>query len=227
MTGAGGPADGRTAGRELPASAHPASPLAALPVTLVGSFPDPKHPLDPPLPEVALVGRSNVGKSSLINALLARPGLARVSATPGKTQLLNVYRLPGQYLIDLPGYGFAQAPKAQRAAYRQLLRAVLAKRQTLAGLVWLLDIRHDPSAEDLETLEMLERTQRPVLAVFTKADKLSRQQQLQRTRALAASLGLAHDQVLVTSSQSGLGLAELGASILAVEPLPQAEPDAP
>ena len=89
--------------------------MRGLPVSFVGSFPDPAVPLDPALPEVALVGRSNVGKSSLLNALVGRPGLARVSATPGKTTLLNVFRLPTFYLVDLPGYGFARATLLARA----------------------------------------------------------------------------------------------------------------
>ena len=94
---------------------------------------------------MALIGRSNVGKSSLLNALTGRPELARVSGTPGKTTLLNAFRLPTFYLVDLPGYGFARAGKAARAGYRRLVERYLLERPTLAGVVWLLDIRHDPS----------------------------------------------------------------------------------
>ena len=191
------------------------SPLWELPVEFVGSFPDPLVKLDPPLPEVALIGRSNVGKSSLFNALVGKPGLARISGTPGKTTLLNAFRLPDFYLVDLPGYGFARAGKAARAGYRRLVTRYLGERPTLAGVVWLLDIRHDPSKDDFEIQRLLIESGRPVLAAFTKSDKLTRTASLARTRALAAALGLHEDQVQLTSSKSRLGIAELGQSILA------------
>ncbi|HEU4699017.1 MAG TPA: ribosome biogenesis GTP-binding protein YihA/YsxC [Gemmatimonadales bacterium] len=191
------------------------SPLRDLPIEFVGSFPDPGVRLEPVLPEIALVGRSNVGKSSLLNALVGRRSLARVSATPGKTNLLNVFRLPPLYLVDLPGYGFARVGKSVRAAYKRLVYGYLERRATLAGVVWLLDVRHGPSAEDREIQELLVAQGRPVLPVFTKADKLSRRQQLERERELCAALGVAPDHVQLVSSHSGHGIAELGASILA------------
>jgi GTP-binding protein len=182
----------------------------------VGSFPDPLVRLDPPLPEVALIGRSNVGKSSLVNALVGRPGLARVSGTPGKTTLLNAFRLPSLYLVDLPGYGFARAGKAARAGYRRLIMRYLGERSTLAGVVWLLDVRHQPSSDDLEIQDLLIASGRPVLAVLTKADKLTRSARVVRASELASALGLQDDQVQLTSSSSGEGIAELGQSILAI-----------
>ena len=191
------------------------SPLRSLPVDFVGSYPDPAVPLDPALPEIAFVGRSNVGKSSLLNALVGRPGLARVSSTPGKTALVNVFRLPALYLIDLPGYGFARASKGARAGYRKLVNGYLERRETLAGVVWLLDVRHQPSADDAVMQELLVASGRSVLAVFTKADKLGRQAQAARTRELAAALGLHEDQTQLVSSETGFGIADLGASILA------------
>ena len=198
--------------------AHPAdesaNPLQTQTVEFVGSFPDPQIRLDPPLPEVAFIGRSNVGKSSLLNALVGRPGLARVSGSPGKTRLLNFYRLPGLYLVDLPGYGFARASKRERAGYRELITDYIRCRRGLAGIVWLLDVRHDPSKEDREIHELLVQSNRPVLAVLTKADKLTRSGQHDRERALADTLGLARDQIQLTSSRSGLGLAELATSIV-------------
>jgi GTP-binding protein len=196
--------------------AHPAvssNPLGSLPVEFVGSFPDPKVQLEPTLPEIAFVGRSNVGKSSLINALLGRPGLARVSGTPGKTTLLNFYRLPSFYLVDLPGYGFARASKSSRAGYRKLVLGYLRAREPLAGIVWLLDIRRDPSAEDREMQELLIQSERPVLAVFTKADKLTRSALGLRTQALARALNLSPEQVELTSTHTGLGIGELATSV--------------
>jgi GTP-binding protein len=196
-------------------SAPGPNPLASLPVEFVGSFPDPLVRLEPPLPEIAFIGRSNVGKSSLLNALVERPGLARVSGTPGKTTLLNAFRLPGLYLVDLPGYGFARAGKAARAGYRRLVTGYLRDRPTLAGVVWLLDVRHEPSKEDREIQELLIESGRPVLAVLTKGDKLTRAAQATRTRELAASLGLQEDQVQLTSSSTRFGIAELARSIIA------------
>ena len=191
------------------------SPLQSMPVEFVGSFPDPLVRLEPVLPEVAFIGRSNVGKSSLFNALVGRPGLARVSGTPGKTTLLNAYRFPRFYLVDLPGYGFARAGKAARAGYRRLITRYLGERPDLVGVVWLLDVRHEPSKDDLEIQRLLIDSGRPVLAALTKADKLTRTAGLARARSLAASLGLHEDQVQLTSSKSRLGIAELQASLLA------------
>lgn len=128
----------------------PSNPLHTQPIQFVGSFPDAGVRVEPSLPEIAFIGRSNVGKSSLLNALVGRPGLARTSGSPGKTTLLNFYRLPEFYLVDLPGYGFARAGKGARAGYRKLVTSYLRTRSSLAGIVWLLDIRHQPSADDLE-----------------------------------------------------------------------------
>ncbi len=181
----------------------------------MGSFPDPDVRLDPPLPEYAFIGRSNVGKSSLINALLRRKRLARVSATPGKTTLLNVFRLPTFYLVDLPGYGFAKASKKARAGYRKLVSGYLSQRRTLAGVVWLLDIRHAPSTEDGWMQDILQQCGHPTLVVLTKADKIGRQARQKRLTALAEDLQVQEDQVQLVSSTSGAGIAELSASLLA------------
>lgn len=167
--------------------------------------------LDPPLPEIAFLGRSNVGKSSLLNALVGRR-IAKVSGTPGKTRALNVYLVGSLYFLDLPGYGYARAGKAQRAAFRGLLKHTL-RRERLGGVIWLLDIRHAPSRDDLAMQDLLATSERGVLAALTKADKLSRTQRLGRERALREELGVGDDQVVVTSAKTGDGIDELKAAI--------------
>lgn len=171
--------------------------------------------LDPPRPEFAFIGRSNVGKSSLINSLLGRKRLARVSGTPGKTTLLNVYRLPEFYLVDLPGYGFAQASKGDRQRYRRLVSRYLRERTTLHGVVWLLDIRHPPSREDHAMHRLLLESGRSVLVVLTKADKLGQQARQQRLKELAEDLQVPDDQIQLVSIVSGQGIADLGESLVA------------
>ena len=193
----------------------PSNPLRSQPIEFVGSFPEAQVAVEPRLPEIAFIGRSNVGKSSLLNALVGRPGLARVSGSPGKTRLLNFYRLPGLYLVDLPGYGFARASKSSRAGYRKLIVGYLTTRTTLAGVVWLLDIRRELSVEDHEIQQLLAESGRPVLAVLTKADKLTRSELTLRVRTLAGALALPPDQIQVTSTRTGLGISELAAGVAA------------
>ena len=160
------------------------------------------------------MGRSNVGKSSLLNALVSRKALARVSATPGKTQLLNIYRLPALYLIDLPEYGFARDSRPERDAYRKLLETMLRRRDTLTGVVWLLDARHEPSTEDAEFHQILASSGCGVLAVLTKSDKLSKAQLAKSVAARATELGLEADQIQPVSALTGLGIESLGTSLL-------------
>jgi GTP-binding protein len=206
---------GGAQGAPLSHQAPALNPLAFQKVEFVGSFPDPGVNVEPPLPEIAFIGRSNVGKSSLLNALVGRPGLARVSGSPGKTTLLNFYRLPGLYLVDLPGYGFARRSRSERAGYRKLLTGYLRTRPALIGVVWLLDVRRDLSREDREMRELLSESQRPVLPVLTKADKLTRSALHARQWELARQLDLSPEQLAVTSTHSGSGIAELAGSLLA------------
>jgi GTP-binding protein len=191
------------------------SPLAGLPIEFLGSFPDPSHRLIPAAAEFAFIGRSNVGKSSLLNALVGRRSVARVSGTPGKTQLLNVYRLPRLYLIDLPGYGFAKAGQTARREYRELLQTLLRSRDSLTGVVWLLDVRHPLSVDDQEFQTLLSESGRAVLAVLTKADKLPHGRQAAALAARSRELGIGREQVQLVSATTGLGIAELGESLLA------------
>ncbi len=124
-------------------------------------------------PEIAFVGRSNVGKSSAINALLGHKGIARVSSTPGKTRLINFFKINRSfYFVDLPGYGYARVPKAIKASWVSFLEHYLMNRKQLRGVVLLLDARHPPTDLDLQMKVWLEHIEIPLLVVMTKADKI-------------------------------------------------------
>lgn len=179
------------------------------------------------LPQVAFAGRSNVGKSSLINRLLGRTrhGVARVSATPGKTQEINFYHVRAEltggrarafYLVDLPGYGYARVPLAVRAAWRPLIESYLSRSKELAGVVQLIDMRHDPTADDLKMLTYLGSLGVPVLVVLTKADTLGSSARKARETELLAQLGVPPEQVVVFSARTGAGRDELLGSIEAL-----------
>jgi GTP-binding protein len=176
-----------------------------------GSFPRADVVLDPPLPEVAFVGRANAGKSSLLNALVGRK-IAKTSGTPGKTRALNVFQVEQSFFLDLPGYGYSRASKSDRTAFRRLVNHTL-NRERLAGVVWLLDIRHEPSADDLTMQDLLAERETRALAALTKGDKLPRAERRRREQELRTALGLPEDQVIVTSAKTGEGVAELKEAI--------------
>lgn len=160
-----------------------------------------------------------MGKSSLLNALVGQR-IAKVSATPGKTRAFNVFLIPHSlYFLDLPGYGYARIGKAQRKTFRGLLRHTL-RREALRGVVWLLDIRHPPSAEDRAMQEDLVESEAHVLAALTKADKLTKAQRSAREQELRDDLELPEDQMVVTSAKTGEGIAELKDSIAALVATP-------
>ena len=125
-------------------------------------------------PEVSFAGRSNVGKSSLLNKLMYRKGLAKVSSTPGKTATINFYRLPECRLVDLPGYGYAKVSKGERDRWASLVEGYFAQDRNVALVIQLVDMRHKPTADDLQMVDFLLQTGRPFVVVCTKSDKLNR-----------------------------------------------------
>lgn len=161
------------------------------------------------LPEVALAGRSNVGKSSLINRLVQRRGLARTSSTPGKTQQLNYYRIDNAlYLVDLPGYGFVKGGVELRLKLGRLVQGYLERRAELRAIIQLIDARHGPTDLDLAMIDWVKEHPKPFLLVFTKLDKLSRQQWLRRLDQLTAAGTLAGLAYLPFSAVTGEGREE-------------------
>jgi len=166
------------------------------------------------LPEVAFAGRSNVGKSSLINRLINRKGLVKVSAKPGKTQSLNFFVVDQRlYLVDLPGYGFARVSKELRAEWGELITGYLGDRAPLRCVVVIIDIRHPLKEQDHDLVTWLRDRQIPWLAVYTKADKLSRNEQSRQAAALDAALTIAPGQRVLFSAKTGEGRENLIAGL--------------
>jgi GTP-binding protein len=167
--------------------------------------------------EVCFAGRSNVGKSSLINALTGRKSLARASNTPGRTQEINYFALgDARYMVDLPGYGYAEAPVAIVAKWQALLKSYLSGRQTLRRAFVLIDSRHGVKAVDQEIMDLLDRSAVTFQAVMTKADKISKaelEKNIDQTRQALSKHPAAFPEIIVTSSEKGLGIETLRATI--------------
>ncbi len=195
-------------------------------VEFAGTVVDPAATLPDDLPQVAFSGRSNVGKSSLINTILGRTRkhVARVSATPGKTQALNFFRVNDTFfLVDLPGFGFAKVPDAVKAGWKELVEGYLGRPDGALAVVHLVDVRHDPKETDLQMLEYLASVGKPVLVVLTKVDKLTRSRRARQVRSIIEALGLSEDQVVPFSSKTGEGrdvLLEALSGLLGVEDAP-------
>ena len=167
------------------------------------------------LPEIAIVGRSNVGKSSLINKLVNRKNLAHSSSTPGKTRTINYYLINDSwYIVDLPGYGYARVSKKEQAKWARFIEEYLSKRRQLRGVLQLVDIRHPPSKDDILVQSWLFQQQLPVLCVATKADKISYGARSKHLAAIKRELNLpAGVEPLCFSAVTGAGVEELRQAI--------------
>jgi GTP-binding protein len=163
------------------------------------------------LPEVALAGRSNVGKSSLLNKLVNRKRLARTSNTPGRTRLINFFLVNGSFhLVDLPGYGYAKVAVGERDSWRKMVESYLENRPHLKGVLMLVDCRHPPTGMDVQMYGWLKFRGLPAAVAVTKADKLSRSRLLQSLKVIRAELQLSEGDALVPfSAETGQGRDEL------------------
>lgn len=167
------------------------------------------------LPEIAFAGRSNVGKSSLLNSLVRRKSFARVSKTPGRTREINFFRINNQFLfVDLPGYGYARISKEKKAEWRPLIESYLGRTAQLRGLVLLLDIRRDPSDDDRSMLDFLAQLEIPTIVALTKSDKITRAAVQTRVNEISRSLSVEAEQIIPFSVMSGSGRTELLEAIM-------------
>ena len=179
--------------------------------TFVKSGTKPEHYPPEEQPEIAFAGRSNVGKSSLINVLVNRKSLVRTSSTPGRTQLINFFEINGGEftLVDLPGYGFAKVPLAVKAQWGPMIEKYLSSRSSLRGVVLILDIRRTPSEEDRQMFDWLRAYGIPPLLVVTKCDKVSKNEKARQTAVIAAALGVSCDDLSFFSALSREGKEEI------------------
>jgi GTP-binding protein len=169
------------------------------------------------LPEVAFAGRSNVGKSSLLNRLINRKKFARVSNTPGRTREVNFFKVNDKFVfVDLPGYGYARISKERRAEWKPLIESFLRSSTELRGIVQLLDARHPPTEDDIQMLDFLAEIEIPTIVVLTKVDKLRTAERKKNVTEISTMLGLDEAQVIQFSAVTGEGRNELGEAITAL-----------
>ena len=172
---------------------------------------------EPQLPEIAFAGRSNVGKSSLLNALVRRKAFARVSRTPGRTREINFFRVNDRFmLVDLPGYGYAKISKERKSAWRPMMEGYMRGSPYLRGVVQLLDVRHDPTSDDRIMLEFLAELGVPTLIALTKVDKLGRDARAKRITELCTAYGVDEDQVIPFSAHHNIGRDELASALVSL-----------
>lgn len=158
------------------------------------------------LPEIAFAGRSNVGKSSLINTLVNRKHLVKTSRTPGRTQLINFFNINGVFsFVDLPGYGYAKVPLAVKKKWGPMIETYLSARKTLQGLVFIMDIRRTPAQEELNFVEWLDQCGLPGILILTKMDKLSKTKQAKQQHSIAETLDVTKDDLILFSAKSRQG----------------------
>lgn len=190
-------------------------PIVLRKVEFVKSATHPRHYPPPEMREIAFAGRSNVGKSSLINALMQRKNLVKVSNTPGRTQLLNFFQVNDELsVVDLPGYGFAKVPHEVKDKWGKMIENYLKTRNTLCAVIVLMDLRRGIQEDDIQLIEALPFFQIQPILVFTKADKYKRNARMQRRRELAKEHNFNPDDLILTSSSKGMGLETLWRRII-------------
>ncbi|OKL38269.1 ribosome biogenesis GTP-binding protein YihA/YsxC [Domibacillus mangrovi] len=180
-------------------------------VELVISAAKPHQYPDIGLPEFALAGRSNVGKSSFINRMIGRKSMARISSKPGKTQTLNFYKIEDTlFFVDVPGYGYAKVAKTERALWGQMIETYMANRPQLAACIHIVDLRHAPSADDVVMYDFLKHNEIPAIVIATKADKIPKGKWQKHLKVVKETLDFDPlDEIIVFSSETGLGKEEV------------------
>ena len=193
---------------------HHSPPLTVKTAEFETSAAQPRHYPVGSLPEIAFAGRSNVGKSSLINCLVQRKKLVRTSRTPGLTRLINFFKInEGYYFVDLPGYGFAKVPEKVRAQWKPMVETYLLGRKMLRGVVLIMDARHLPTLDDLQLWTWLQDRRIPAIPVLTKADKSAQSKRSSQVKAAAHMLNIPPERIVLFSSTTSLGRPELMARI--------------